>query len=313
MLKAKPKGAGGWENYSQCTIGISIGNPNCQGENLQAIVDWLNTKLNFQLCMIDLSDTLNRYNIMLEEGVDEETARTRAQQEGTQWLKDNQHILDRINIPYTVTRWEKWLSDPKIAEYKARFHKAFETNKEFRDAVFADVERYHTRHERSAWDLNNIGRMKYSIGYLIEELAVHSAIYDNGPVASLYPGEQQESFRMVRSGAIDNVPEGMRNSHFVRLNIYNTDAHKNPANDIKPKDDDQGPNGAGMSDKGKKTPTATGSFHAAGTPHGTTSPRPSTKPSRNGINANGTKAASLQALPSYLQLLGISPNGLRCA
>lgn len=308
MLKAKPKGSDGWQNFKICTIGISIGNPNCQGERLEAIVNWLNSTSNFEACMIDLSDSLNRYNIMLEDGIDEEAARAVAIEQGTQWLKDNQHILDKLNVPFKVTRWEKWLLNPKVSEYKAEFYKAFENDKTFREAVLADVENYHNRHDRSAWNVNNLGRMKYNIGYLIEELAVHSAIYDAGPVASIYPGEQQTSFRLVRNGSVENVPTGMQNSHFVRMNVYNTDAHK-PINDDTPQDDGSDANGSVNGHGTTKAFAAAGTTAPRRAPAQPPAARPQ-QPARPGKGAGkgaASKAAvSMEGIPSmYLEMMGL--------
>ncbi len=250
MLKAKPKGSSGWQSHEYCTFGISIGNPNCDGEKLRAMVNWLNEQSNFKGCIVDLSDTLNRYNVMVEEGVNEETARAQSVQDGQEWLARNKATLDKLKIPYKVVHWSTWLGDPVIKEYERAFYDAFKSDEQFRSAVLADVNRYHERHDRSLWEIENISRMGPSIQYLIEELAVHSRMYERGPCATIYPGVQQSSFEMVRAGKVANVPTGLQSSHFVRMNIY----------DDKPQVRPTAPGGKPP----KSIAPANDAFHAAG-------------------------------------------------
>jgi hypothetical protein len=87
-------------------IGISLDNPNMVGDKLSAVINWLNDNAYFSQIKISLSDTLNRYNIMLLDNISENEARKKALHKGNQWLKQNQHIIYKLKFPFEIIRWD---------------------------------------------------------------------------------------------------------------------------------------------------------------------------------------------------------------
>ncbi len=221
MLKARAKGSSGWKDYKSCSIGISLRSPNHTGEALEAIVEWMNGK--FDYCTIDLTDSLERHNIMLETGMTEAEAHKRANQMGDEWLQANGPILSKLQMPMSMLRWDHWHSEsnkPKLLRLQAEFTKAAFNDPNFNDALEADINRFYER--RFGLKPNQVSQEQREMSrkYLIEEMAGHTLLYKDYRSATIYPGVQQESFKMLRDGLVNDVSKGLTKSYYTRLTIY---------------------------------------------------------------------------------------------
>ena len=87
-ITSRPSGRPSTEGF---TLGISMGSANHSGEMLASMVQWANGK-GFEYGIIDLSDSLNRYSLMLD-GIPETLAHAMARQQGEDWLRKNEQIL----------------------------------------------------------------------------------------------------------------------------------------------------------------------------------------------------------------------------
>ena len=215
MIEIKVKSAAQWRGFDKCHLGISLHNPNLEGERLLAIIEWINNQ-KFSECFIDLSDSLHRHNLMARHGLDEKEALMRATDEGTLWLDKNGAILDRLRIPYRLYRWNHWFSFEDVAIGMDAFQRAFLGNDEFRAAVYRDV---YSLTSRSGVPLDT-SRLSSSVRYLLEELAVLSFYFRDYPCAKIYPGREQYSFRMVREGLVPGVPKGLANGFYTQLWLH---------------------------------------------------------------------------------------------
>lgn len=234
MMKARAKGSPDWNLYKSCSIGISLKSPNHTGEALEAIVDWMNGK--FEYCTIDLTDSLERINIAAQKGITEDEARREANALGDAWMRENSHILSNLRMPMSLLRWDHWHSEsrkPELEKLKILFKHAVDNNPKFSEAVNEDVNHfYERRFGLNAHQINQEQR-ELSQRYLIEEMAGHSLLYSDYRCATIYPGRQQESFKMLRESAVPNVPKGLENSYYTRLVVYdpNKQSSAGSAND----------------------------------------------------------------------------------
>ncbi|MEZ5918874.1 MAG: hypothetical protein R3D66_02810 [Alphaproteobacteria bacterium] len=129
------------------------------------------------------------------------------------------------------------------------FTQAYEQNERFSQAIDVDVMSFFVRKARQETQgteqavnklssdnfniMSSISKRQIDLSkrYLLEELSAHSILYQTHPCATIYPGKQQESFKLVRNGEIDNVPSGLQNSCHTRIVLHSfTDRHKIPAN-----------------------------------------------------------------------------------
>jgi hypothetical protein len=67
-------------------------------------------------------------------------------------------------------------------------------------------------------------KLMVSVNYLLEELAAHALFFEKYPCATIYPGRQQESFKLVREGLVADVPKGMTNSCFIAIFLHDIKA-----------------------------------------------------------------------------------------
>lgn len=215
MIEAKVKSGDQWKNFSRCHLGISLHNPNLEGDRLGAVIDWINAQ-HFSECFIDLSDTLHRHNLVLRQGISEKDALIQAIKEGNSWLKENDFILRRLRIPFRLYRWNHWLALEEVAAGLDSFHRAFIADDDFRAALCRDV---YSLTSRSGAPLDN-ARLSAGVRYLLEELAVLSFYFRDYPCAKIYPGREQYSFRMVREGAVAGVPAGLKNAFYTQIWLH---------------------------------------------------------------------------------------------
>lgn len=214
-LKTKPD----FSKYDTFSIGVSLNSRNHVGVALEAIVSWVNSQDTIKTCLIDLSDTLHRHNF-IAEGYSPEAAYRECEKLGDAWIRENNHILNKLNVPYKIIRWSTWLDRSEFLRNKIFFERAIVNNRNFRQAIYKDIESFLNRRGRQniADHLDVIA--KGCLDYLIEELAVHAMYFEQHPSISVYPGRQQESFKMVRNGLVKNVPTGMQKSDYAGLYMH---------------------------------------------------------------------------------------------
>lgn len=220
MIKAKVKNAPKWKEYKTCSLGISLQSPNHVGEKLAAMVDWVNSTGHFERCVVDLSDTLHRHNLSVLHNVPLAAAHKMAADLGNEWLDSNRKILDQLDIPCEVVRWDHWLPHADLAANRKAFDNAFERDENFRNALLRDVGHFFERTQGKSLENVPDSEIKLSMEYLLEELAVHAIFFKEYPCATIYPGRQQESFRLVREGLVADVPKGMTQSCYVPIFLY---------------------------------------------------------------------------------------------
>jgi tRNA-dependent cyclodipeptide synthase len=216
MAIAGVKSKGGWKNEVRFCLGISVGQ-NHSGESLSAIVDWINQS-SFQHGIIDLSDTLNRYNFM-REGVSEQRAMMLARQQGSQWLADNAQTLEKLTKPAEIIRWDSWITNPDFTAMQLRVVNAYQQSLALQHAVLQDIKMFLAR--KSA----PLSSDDYALcrAYLLEEITGHCLLYASSDIAAIYPGKQLESYKAIRAGVVPGLPSGLVESPFVRLVVHSFD------------------------------------------------------------------------------------------
>lgn len=230
MLKILPKNASNWKAYKTAVVGVSLGSRNHIGPAFAGLMDWVGR--NFESCIIDLSDSLHRHNL-ISEGYSSEDAHRITLTQGSTWLRDHNLIIGNMPVPTTVMRWDHWLSHPDFQRHFDAFQKAAETQPDFHAALMQDIAYFNMRRNIEP-DALSASRLQHSLHYLLEELAAHSLLYSANPCAVVYPGKDHESFKMARNGKVRNVPSGHMNSCFTRMVVYSFGSENTPATHPQP-------------------------------------------------------------------------------
>ena len=223
MIKAKFKqSTKHLRPYSRFVMGISMGSHNHTGNRLQAVVECLN-QTTLTKGVIDVSDTLRRYAYMNDMSADQALKKSRA--DGQRWFADNAATLDQIDADIEVVHWKRWLEDERFPRYLKMFQDAYKASPALRSAIGKDIDRFYSRKFNAA--ALSQKSLDLSVAFYLEELAVMSIQFENDPTAQIYPGKELECLKLVRSGKVGNVPTGIQNARFFRINVYDKPANSN--------------------------------------------------------------------------------------
>lgn len=218
MIGVRVQSSPHWKDFNRATLGVSLHSPNFENGALDAILDWAN--LNYRELVIDLTDTINRHPYQAEKNLSVAEACLQARQAGDKWLRVHQAAIDRLTIPHTVIRWDRWLNDDRFELYGSQFEDAYQGNTVFRAAVDRDIETYCQRRFGKTMSEIDPRLVDGSRRYILEEITCHSMMYEDRPAATLYPGKELECYKLVRSGACPELPNGLAQGTFVRLVLH---------------------------------------------------------------------------------------------
>jgi tRNA-dependent cyclodipeptide synthase len=210
--RVKVKNSPDWRNHETGLLAISVGGEKHEGLKLAAAIAWINQ--NFKYCVIDLSDTLQRYNLMMG-GMPEMDAYRQSLASGNAWLERNRSVLMQLTIPYTIARWDQWLLHPQFPKLLRQYTDLYEMNIDFKSAVNADAENFTDRKDNRS--------LAFSRRYILEEMAAFTIMANRFKAAKIYPGHELKSMRLVRDGNIPNAPYGLENEYYTRVNFERID------------------------------------------------------------------------------------------
>lgn len=188
-----------------CEIGVSIGNPNHEGDKFQSIMDWADRR--FEFCIITVSDTLHRHNLV-GEGMEESEAYARSLEQGDIWLSQNVAALRSVeHADLRIKRWDEWLLHPDYESVHRMLVDYRDTNKGLQDALHQDIDNFLARKKRRGEDFDYDRVMRSSTEFLIEEIACYILIGRTYAALRVYPAKDMACFRYMRGG---HVPEGLK-------------------------------------------------------------------------------------------------------
>ena len=207
--KVRARGKWDYRDFNTVRMEISVGQSYHEGQKLKAAMDW--SRENFPNQYIILGDTTQRYNIMFDEGLNENDARAKALRLGNEWLERNEQYLNGIQI----TRWDDWVAHPSYQETYDRIVKYYNANHEFRSALMGAT---HEFWERQNYPENMREQFfTNSEKYLLEETAVFAVAYNELGGISAYPGGFLELWEMFIESDNQEIPNGLKKGYWARL------------------------------------------------------------------------------------------------
>lgn len=204
----------------RCYFGISLDNPGFYGKSLQALLLW--GIGNFDECLVVIGDYLRRYNERILNGLDDKQAARVTHALGDSFMIKAGNFFQQLPAKrVTVTRWETCLRTPEYKKAKASLDELFATNPEFRAAVekdaFAFIRRQTKRNRKLA--VSPEEAVELSCRYLLEEIAVFSALSEQGWKVELYPGPELHVLVEIAKGDFQDIPRGLKQRINVELKI----------------------------------------------------------------------------------------------
>jgi hypothetical protein len=155
-------------NFERCIFLISVGKENFEEKALKAQLKLINST--FNLCLILVADTLQRYNFLKSDSREE-----KAYSAGTNWIEryDNLFKSRLTKTKYTISRWDEWIGHSTFLEKKVIIEGKLK-EEEFCKAMDLSVEEYTKRRLKQLDGIVNpdVNIRNDCKDYLIEECAV---------------------------------------------------------------------------------------------------------------------------------------------
>ncbi len=205
-------------SYRRCYMGISLDNPVFEGNSLRALLHWATER--FEHCLVVAGDYLRRHNEFILNGLDRERAAAAAVSAGDEFIEKTRDIFAEMDgDKVELIRWRQCLGYVEYEHSRTALDKLFAADEAFREAVGRDavgfVERQRDRNRSLAVD--EAGAIEISCEYLLEEIAVFSALSARGWHVELYPGPELHVLEDVAAGRFADIPQGLRERINVEL------------------------------------------------------------------------------------------------
>ncbi len=207
-IRAKIKNRQEWQHLDSCSLDISMGNKWQDGPYLSSQIRLVNQR--FKSCFLHIGDTLQRHNLM--DRMSLEDAHTASYIMGSAWLARNAEIIEGLQIPYKIIRWDHWLSQPEFPALHAAMREYYDSNVFFRKIVGRDVALFTTRNPEA-----NPARC---VDYLLEEAAADTLFCRQNPVARLYPASELSTYTHLSKTEIPLPIKGLDRGTHLRVSFH---------------------------------------------------------------------------------------------
>lgn len=156
---------------ANCLVTLSIGQPYHEGQHLAATLNLVNQT--FSSCTFILGDTLQRHTMRISQPMmDEEACLQQSQTKGAMWLKNNMTLLSKLDIPWTIKRWNHWLRHARFPELLKTIEQTRLSESSYQYAFEENIQTYLERLEsRNELKLDRSLAHQQCLKYLQEECA----------------------------------------------------------------------------------------------------------------------------------------------
>ncbi len=206
--------------HRQCYLGISLENPVFAGDSFAALLNW--AAAHFERCLIIVGDYLCRYNGILFDGMSQEKACEQAIRLGDDFLQKNTTLLSGFDSDqFQITRWKEHVQSPHFISNRRALGRLFDSSKAFAAAIEKDAAAFIKRqqnHKRTLAVDKQLA-IRLCCEYLLEEIAVFSAVSEQGWHVELYPGPELSVLAEIENGQYDGIPTGLKQRINVELHI----------------------------------------------------------------------------------------------
>jgi tRNA-dependent cyclodipeptide synthase len=204
--------------YRECYMGISLDNPVFRGKSLAAMLAWALER--FDSCLVVTGDYLRRHNERVMGGLNGEEAGQAALRAGDEFIDREKELFSRLPAERVrLIRWKECLAFAEYESSKAALDKLFAADASFREAVQKDAVSFVARQLRKNGNLatSEEEAIAVSCEYLLEEIAVFSALSQRGRHVELYPGAELEVLVKIANGEFSDIPAGLKERINVEL------------------------------------------------------------------------------------------------
>lgn len=178
---------------------------------------------------ICLADNLQRYRLMIKDGLTEQEAIAQCQIMTAQWKVNNANNIQKLSEikKLEFLTWEEFLSWPDKEATLEKLENWYKENREFRNDVDGRVRQAAANIGNDAKITNPVQQTELLKKYLFEECAFQKFAASKGFDYELYKTPFNKAMRRVKNNT-DFVPRGfMVETHFTQFNPALKKLHKN--------------------------------------------------------------------------------------
>jgi len=184
--KVMVKDKGIWQRHHSARLQISVGNPKHEGEKFFALAEWAAAR--FDHITVIVSDTLQRHNLALRQGLSPDEALRQSYALGTRWLEANKLAL-ALMPQARITRWNDWLDHSEHNTYLELITSLYQDKTKTRESINEKAREFTTKHAINDGSVNNIDLWHdTSVHYILEELAAFALMFSETKAVDVYPG-----------------------------------------------------------------------------------------------------------------------------
>jgi tRNA-dependent cyclodipeptide synthase len=198
-----------WENENVCSVEISVGNENQEGEKLSSLLAWVNDR--FDACIINVADTLQRHNL-IADGMTEGEAHLQSVIDGNQYIFRNLETIEGLSIPYKIIRWSQWTMHEDFEDVHQQVKNFYMLDEKFTELVDNDVRKFLKRNDHKDSEY-----FKRSVDFILEEAAAHILMGRIYSPVCLYPGKRLESLDYIAQTEVPECISGLDKSKYARV------------------------------------------------------------------------------------------------
>ena len=207
-------------SHRRCYIGISLDSPVFQGKSLHAVLFWAVNRFDRVLVMI--GDYLCRFNEHIFRGLNDDQAANVTKNLGDSFIHKTRRLFQQLpDGKIQLTRWKQHLQTNEYKQAKAILDQLFADDADFHASVQKDavsfVARQRKRNQKLAVQTEEA--IKISSEYILEEIAVFSALSKQGWHVELYPGPELQVLEDIAKCKHTAVPTGLKQRVNVELRI----------------------------------------------------------------------------------------------
>jgi tRNA-dependent cyclodipeptide synthase len=201
-------------------MGISLANPVFQGKALKVLLSWMIDR--FEMSLVVVGDYLWRFNEQIFSGLDSAQAEKSAKALGDAFIEKTNELFNKLpEEKVNLTRWESHLSSAEFLRSKKELDYLFESDSDFRSSVERDAFSFVRRQAKQSkkFTVETERAIELSSQYLLEEIAVFSALSEQGWHVELYPGPELRVLVDIAKGKYQHIPKGLKERINVELSV----------------------------------------------------------------------------------------------
>lgn len=172
---------------------VSVGKEKFEGKWVERFVNFIE-EIKPKKTIIVVADSLQRFNIEVDENISEIEALQESEKRGQQWVEKYKPYFSKLDIDYEFIHWEKLKED---GDYQKYFNEIMIWNEsdDFKQLISASAEAYIGRFDRK---LHENKAIKQSSKFLNEESAVLRVLAKNvNTIGLVYPGPPLKIFNYI--------------------------------------------------------------------------------------------------------------------